>query len=1202
MLSPPQSGEVKPAPNALTTGDAQPPFPRATINVRLIAIVLTIAVPLNLVVAAVIWRLASAANETQRASLLYSARSVAAAVDAELGKYIALAQVLSHSPALLEDSTDAFEGELRASLLSDPDVWAIIADVNGRMLVNTARRPGQGVLSPIRSREGIAAQKEAFETGSVVVSDVFMGPDQRWAATANIPIFKNGEPFRAFAVTMHTRRFLDLVAFREMPAHWVVGIRDTQGRLVVRLPDHDRRVGQLASEQIRRIMNQDGLFDLVTSEGDQVILANAHSNVSGWTTGIAAKTAELRAAVLGTVGWAIALGGIISLLSLVFALWIARRITRPLAELREKAAALLKDPQAPFESGVPELCELWATLKRASASRFRSEALLRRSEKRLSQIINTYNGYVGLLDRDGRIREANVQMLQAIGAPREAVIGQPFAVAPCWANSPMPELIARCLAGETVRQDLQYVARGGELRWIDFQVTPLRTADGAIDGVVPSGYDITDRKRAEDALRRSEARFRNLYEHAFAGMTLSDLDGRLQQCNAAFCTLVGYSEEELRGQHFGALIHPDDRDDNIARGRGLLNGEANAVEIESRYVHKSGKTVWVRKTISTLPDETGKPSGRIALAMDISQRKQQEELLRRSEARFRNLYEHALAGIAVSDWDGRLEQCNPAFCALVGYSEQELRGMHFSALVHPHDWDPNSDRGLRTGEANAIELENRYVHRNGQPVWVRKIISTLPDETGKPSQFFALAIDISERKRQEELLRESEARLQLALDAGEAGMWESLPESGEIIATDRALIMHGLPPGTPMTQDGALATVHPEDRAAIEQALRETLETGAPFRAEYRSLRPDGSVGWLDSQAKLRERGGERRLIGLVRDISERKAAEAAIRTSQMRLQLALDAARLGWWLYDPIQGTASWDERFKAIFEIIDPQTDVASIMARVPPEDAARVCAAAAAALNPRDPKPFVGEYRIRRADGEIRWIEVYGMATFEGSGGDRRAVVMAGTAADITERKHAEERQLLLMRELNHRTKNLLSVVQSIANQTAASNPTDFAERFSRRIQALSANQDLLVRSEWRGIDIEDLVRAQLAHFADLIGERILIDGPHLKVTPLAAQSIGMALHELATNAGKYGSLSGDHGGVTIDWRLEDGQFSIGWIEHDGPRVRPPQRRGFGSTIISAVAEASVGGEVKLDYASTGIVWRLKCAASRALSAGA
>jgi PAS domain S-box-containing protein len=1076
MLSPPESGEVKPDPNALTTGDAQPPFPRATINVRLIAIVLTIAVPLNLVVAAVIWRLASAANETQRASLLYSARSVAAAVDAELGKYIALAQVLSRSPALLEDRIDAFEDELRRGLSSDPNVWAVVAEVDGRQLVNTNRLRGQPLLSPIRFKEGLAAQKEAFETHSVVVSDVFRGPDDRWAATANIPIFKNGEPFRVLAVTMHTRRFLDLLAFQETPKNWIVGIRDTQGRLVVRLPDHESRVGQLASEPVRQIMKQDGLFELVTSEGGQVILANTHSNVSGWTTGIAAKTAELRAAVLGTVGWAIALGGVISLSSLVFALWIARRITRPLTELREKAAALLKDPQVPFESGVPELCELWATLKRASASRFRSEAMLRRSEKRLSQIINTYNGYVGLLDKDGRITETNVQMLEAIGAPREAVIGQPFAVAPCWANSPMPELIARCLAGDPVRQDLQYVARGGQIRWIDFQVTPLRAADGTIDGVVPSGYDITDRKRADDALRRSEARFRNLYEHA-------------------------------------------------------------------------------------------------------------------------------LAGIAVSDWDGRLQQCNPAFCALVGYSEQELRGMHFSALVHPDDRDPDRDSGLHAGEVSAVEIENRYVHKNGQPVWVRKIISTVPDETGKPSQFFALAIDISERKRQEELLRESEARLQLALDAGGAGMWESLLESGEIIATDRALTMHGLPPGTPMTQDKALAAVHPADRAQVEEALRDTIETGAPFHVEYRSPQSDGAMRWLDSQAKIRSTAGQRRLIGLVRDISGRKDSEAAIQTSQMRLQLALDAARLGWWLYDPAQGTASWDERFKAIFGIVHPQTDVAAIMTRVPPEDVSRVCAAAAAALNPHDPKPFVGEYRLRRADGEIRWIEVYGMATFEGTGEGRRAVVMAGTAADITQRKHAEERQLLLMRELNHRTKNLLSVVQSIANQTAASNPTDFAERFSRRIQALSANQDLLVRSEWRGIDIEDLVRAQLAHFADLIGERIVIEGPHLKVTPPAAQSIGMALHELATNAGKYGSLSGDHGGVTIDWRLEeDGQFSIGWIEHDGPRVRPPQRRGFGSTIISAVAEASVGGEVKLDYASTGIVWRLKCAASKALSAGA
>src|SRR5215813_15265857 len=214
MLSPPESGEVKPSLNALTTGDATPPFPYATINARLIAIVLTLAVPLNIVVAAVIWSLVSTANETQRASLLYSARSIAAAVDAELGKYIALAQVLSRSPALLEDNVDAFEGELRRGLSTDPDLWAVVADVDGRLLVNTARPRGQPFLSPVRSKEGMAAQNAAFETRSVVISDVFIGPDERWAATANMPIFKNGQPFRSLSITVHTRRFLDLVAFQ----------------------------------------------------------------------------------------------------------------------------------------------------------------------------------------------------------------------------------------------------------------------------------------------------------------------------------------------------------------------------------------------------------------------------------------------------------------------------------------------------------------------------------------------------------------------------------------------------------------------------------------------------------------------------------------------------------------------------------------------------------------------------------------------------------------------------------------------------------------------------------------------------------------------------------------------------------------------------------------------------------------------------
>ena len=150
----------------------------------------------------------------------------------------------------------------------------------------------------------------------------------------------------------------------------------------------------------------------------------------------------------------------------------------------------------------------------------------------------------------------------------------------------------------------------------------------------------------------------------------------------------------------------------------------------------------------------------------------------------------------------------------------------------------------------------------------------------------------------------------------------------------------------------------------------------------------------------------------------------------------------------------------------------------------------------------------------------------------------------------------------------------------------------------IQALSANQDLLIKSDWRGVDLGDLVRAQLGPFVDLVGTRITVHGPEVRLAAVAAQSVGMALHELATNAGKYGALSSESGCVDINWRLDANEFSIGWTERDGPAVVPPKRQGFGGTVVSTVAKASVDGEVELDYAPAGLIWRLKCAADKVL----
>ena len=212
----------------------------------------------------------------------------------------------------------------------------------------------------------------------------------------------------------------------------------------------------------------------------------------------------------------------------------------------------------------------------------------------------------------------------------------------------------------------------------------------------------------------------------------------------------------------------------------------------------------------------------------------------------------------------------------------------------------------------------------------------------------------------------------------------------------------------------------------------------------------------------------------------------------------------------------------------------------------------------------------------------------------------------AEDISARKRAEEQVHLLMREANHRVKNLLGLVQVIARQTAAGNPEDFVtgnpedfiRRFTERIQALATNQDLLGRNQHLGTNLEDLVRTHLAHFADLVGSRITALGPKLRLNAAAAQAVGLALHELSTNAGKYGALSMDMGRVDIGWAITDDTFTMSWTERNGPPVRPPERKGFGSTVVDSMAKLSVGGEVELDYAPSGLVWRLTCPVRNAL----
>jgi PAS domain S-box-containing protein len=338
-----------------------------------------------------------------------------------------------------------------------------------------------------------------------------------------------------------------------------------------------------------------------------------------------------------------------------------------------------------------------------------------------------------------------------------------------------------------------------------------------------------------------------------------------------------------------------------------------------------------------------------------------------------------------------------------------------------------------------------------------------------------------------------------------------------------------------------------------------------------------------------------------MRDAIEREQAERLLRESKERLQLALDTAQLGWWQYDPRRLVASGDVRFKEIFDVTADEMPSEEIRDLVHPDDAERFWARHSAMLDPTGPQRSTDEYRIQGKDGKVRWVRVCWLAYHEGVGHERRVASVVGTVHDITERKEHEEQERLLIGEINHRAKNMLSVMEAIARQTAARNPEHFVDCFSERVQALSANQDLLVKNAWRGVEIEDLVRAQLAPFADLIGTRIVVRGAKLRLNAASAQAVGLALHELTTNAGKFGALSTETGHVDIRWGADGETFTMSWTERGGPPVSAPKQRGFGTMVLEAMAERSVDGKIDLEYATSGVIWRLTCPAPNVLKPG-
>lgn len=392
--------------------------------------------------------------------------------------------------------------------------------------------------------------------------------------------------------------------------------------------------------------------------------------------------------------------------------------------------------------------------------------------------------------------------------------------------------------------------------------------------------------------------------------------------------------------------------------------------------------------------------------------------------------------------------------------------------------------------------------------------------------------------------------------------------------------------------------MHPEDRAQNTALTQRLLREEIPhFEIENRYQTPSGQAIWVQKHVSLTRdgRGRPTGILTLVTDMTDRRENERALAIAVERSRIAQQTAHAALYEQTP-EGEMIYGDAFATLTGYGTDETRALVLGHRtlIHPEDAETVRGAIDAGL--ASGEGYDINYRLLHRSGRYVWVHDRASVLRDHASRQSRVI---GMLIDISEQKAREEHINLLLREVNHRSKNMLGLVQAIARQTVAASPADFLTRFSERIQALSANQDLLVRNEWGGIDLNELIEAQLAHMVSMPNARITTRGPRLHVNPAAAQVIGMVMHELATNASKYGAFSGEEGRIDIGWSVAaDDTFSITWREREGPPVAAPERTGFGSTVVGTMARMGLEAEVAHEFAPTGVVWTLACPLSKVL----
>ena len=413
-------------------------------------------------------------------------------------------------------------------------------------------------------------------------------------------------------------------------------------------------------------------------------------------------------------------------------------------------------------------------------------------------------------------------------------------------------------------------------------------SQGEVAAILESNRDITEYKNALNALRETEQRLRFHLENTPLAVIEWGSDFRLTRWSGDAERIFGWSADEVLGKQISDFrwVYEEDFDQVMKVSTGLVDGSCPRSINRNRNYRKDGSLIYCEWYNSSDVDEDGKLISILSLVLDVTERKTAEERLRSSEERFRNIYEHAPTGIAISDLTGTFLQCNHAYEAILGYSEAELRKLRFSDIVYPEDRDTNMKltQQMLSNERPFFEVENRYLNKQGQPVWVQKYVSIVPDTSGKPSYVMALVTDITHRKKAELELSESEAKFRTLANSIPQLCWMANPDGWIFWYNDRWYEYTGT---TPEQMEGwGWKSVHdPEILPAVMERWSDGIANGEPLELVFPLRGRDGVFRpFLTCITPMKDANGNvLRWFGTNTNITEQRAAEQAlIRTEKL--------------------------------------------------------------------------------------------------------------------------------------------------------------------------------------------------------------------------------------------------------------------------------------------------------------------------------